>query len=320
MKKPSQDLIRRYLEGSGNREEAETVLRWFATPEGQRFYADYLDQKIDEQHTSYENPENVKVDDEQMLSGIYAKIVREEKTSRSIFRYRYAVAAAIVVLLMGSWLAVWLNASETQAFQTAYGEVQHIQLADGSKVVLNANSRLWYQEDQPREVWFEGEAFFEVVHTRDDAPFSVHTSDLVVNVLGTEFNVNTRRRKTDVVLSSGKVKIDLEKDVRHESLMMAPGDKVSYSQVEKSLEKKVVNPVAYTSWTQGTILFDHTPLKEVFQRMEDTYGVSVIVKDSVLLEKEFTGEVVQDLDVMMTLLEKTFEIKLTRKESKIYLE
>lgn len=320
MKRPDQNMIHRYLEGRCSPDEAEKVLQWLGSTEGQTFYADYLDKRIEEQLTLSESLANLKVDDKQMLGGIYAKIAREEKAYHSTFRYRYAVAAAVVFLLLSTWMLVWLSTSGTQTFQTAYGEVQQIQLPDGSEVVLNANSKLWYAHNNPREIWFEGEAFFEVVHTVDDAPFSVHTADLVVNVLGTAFNVNTRRKKTDVVLSTGKVRLDLEKEAKQASLMMEPGDKVTYASAEKALERKVVNPEAFTSWTSGTIVFDHTRLGEIFQLMEDNYGVEMVVADSSWLDKEFTGEVVQDLEVMVILLEKTFDFTLTQEDQKIYLK
>ncbi|WPP50422.1 FecR family protein [Catalinimonas niigatensis] len=318
MKRPDQDIIHRYLEGQCSPEEAELVLHWLSSTEGQTFYADYLDKRIEEQPTLSESLENLSLDDKQMLGGIYAKIAREEKSSHPTFRYWYA--AAVVFLLLSTWMVVQLTSSGEQTFQTAYGEVKSIQLPDGSDVVLNANSKLWYAQDNPREIWFEGEAFFEVIHTEDDAPFSVRTADLVVNVLGTAFNVNTRRSKTDVVLSTGKVRLELQKEAQQPSLMMQPGDKVTYASTEKALEKKVVNPAAFTSWTSGTIMFDHTRLGEIFQLMEDNYGVEMVVADSSWLNKEFTGEVVQDLDVMVTLLEKTFDFTLTKQDNKIYLK
>src|SRR5690606_15777064 len=107
---------------------------------------------------------------------------------------------------------------------TGYGETRKINLPDGSLVVLNANSELKYesnwQQAPMREVWLQGEAFFEVVKTTEEKQFIVHTGSLDVEVLGTQFNVHNRHQKVQVVLSSGKVKLQpLE---RQESLLMNP--------------------------------------------------------------------------------------------------
>lgn len=104
-------------------------------------------------------------------------------------------------------------------------------LPDHSRVTLNANSRVTYYEEthpQPvREVFLEGEAFFSVVHQEraSPVPFIVRTPDLTVQVLGTEFNVNTRRGRTQVVLDDGQIELQLPSE---QKAAMKPGDLVEY--------------------------------------------------------------------------------------------
>ncbi|MDF9796574.1 transmembrane sensor [Catalinimonas alkaloidigena] len=319
MRRPSSDILERYFENLCSPEEAKRVLEWLATPEGQTYYAHRLDEKIQ----SYAQNSDFHVgsqNDTYLLNKIYQKIGREEKTDSKKPLLRYWVAAAISMLLMSSLLLLLLQPNTVEV-ETAFGETREVELGDGSIVFLNANSTLSYFPDQPREIWLEGEGFFEVQHTRDDAPFKVHTADLVVSVLGTKFNVNTRRKKTDVVLSTGKVRLELPENKKEKSMLMEPGDKVSYSLEEDKIEKKVVNPEFYSSWRKGTVVFDHTPLREVFQLMEDTYGISIEIQDQTLLNKEMNAQdVIRDLEVMMTLVEKTFDINLIKEDNKIYLE
>ena len=127
---------------------------------------------------------------------------------RRRFGYRgWRVAASVAVLLLGATL--WWVLSRRPAevtYTTAYGETLDVELPDGSRATLNANSELVYweaTEPKPtREVELSGEAFFDIVHqtTTRAVPFIVRTPDLHVRVLGTEFNVNTRRGRTQVVL------------------------------------------------------------------------------------------------------------------------
>lgn len=317
MHKPESDVIERYFDNRCSHAEAKAVLEWLATDEGQVFYEKYLDDLIKGQDT--DSSRHVTIDKQKTLEGIYGRINRQKNLLTPQSYRWYWAAATIALLLLSTWITFHVARPDRQTAETAHGETRSIALSDGTTVILNANSKIQYQSNRTREVWLQGEAFFKVFHTQDDASFKVHTSDLTIDVLGTEFNVNTRHKKTDVVLKQGKVRLELESDLRQESLIMHPGDKISYAHQESTFEKKTVNTDTYTSWTSGTIIFDHTPLKEIFQLIEDTYGVKIEAKDQDVLEKEFTGEVVQDLDVMVTLLEKSFGLEASKKVNTIYL-
>ncbi|MEQ9438986.1 MAG: FecR domain-containing protein [Cyclobacteriaceae bacterium] len=316
MRKPKPEVIERYFINQCTPEEAELVLSWLATSEGQAFYEMYLNRRIQEGAFP---ASSLPMNEEKALKGIYARIHQRENTRPTKARAWSLRAAAVVLLLLSSWVIWYSLQSIEQTVKTAYGETRNITLEDGTQVILNANSSFSYKKNHPREVWLTGEAFFTVSHTQDDDLFKVHTSDLTVNVLGTEFNVNTRHKKTDVVLSNGRVKLEIERNLKKESLLMQPGDKVTYSSPENVLERKVVQPTNYSSWVKGTVIFDHTPLKHIFQHIEDTYGVRIEVQNPSLLNREFNGEVADNLEMMLMLLQKTFDIKLTQKGDTIYL-
>jgi len=121
------------------------------------------------------------------------------------------VAAACLALILGAYhflsptpSAVWsLN-------KTAFGEMKELNLPDGSTVILNSNSTLKYDSNwlntATREVWLEGEAFFEINKQplKGAAQFIVHSNDTKVAVLGTVFNVYNRNENIAVVLESEK--------------------------------------------------------------------------------------------------------------------
>lgn len=241
--------------------------------------------------------------------------------------YRIPVAAAILLLLAvaGYWM---FSGSERVVYETAYGETEHIKLPDGSRLVLNANSTIsylsnWDSRDE-REVILDGEAFFSIEHTPDHQRFIVHSNNVEVEVLGTEFNVNNRRGKSQVVLQSGKVKLNLkpvweqrESDLEN-VLVMQPGDLVEVSDKDTKITKKIVNPEYYSSWTNDILTFDKMPLSEVFELIQDNYGYNVIVLEEGIEQRLFTAEISsRDLDFIIVFLSKSFNLEITKHNNEL---
>ncbi|MDZ7690866.1 MAG: FecR domain-containing protein [Balneolaceae bacterium] len=101
-----------------------------------------------------------------------------------------------------------------QNIQTARGERASMEFSDGSRVILNSMSTLRFPkvfEGTKRELHLEGEAFFQVAHNKE-RPFVVHANGVEVNVLGTEFNVNSYRENeaVEVVVREGKVAVNVQ--------------------------------------------------------------------------------------------------------------
>ncbi|MFR1240329.1 MAG: FecR family protein [Butyricimonas faecihominis] len=111
------------------------------------------------------------------------------------------------------------------------GGEYRIELEDGTKVWINSASRLRYPvvfSDDTREVYLEGEAYFEV--QRDEArPFIVHSGEQKVTVLGTSFGISCYASEANdyTTLVSGKVKVDFERG--KQSFVLEPGMQVAYS-------------------------------------------------------------------------------------------
>jgi len=164
---------------------------------------------------------------------------------RTFFRIGYA-AASVLVLVVFFYLTYRSFNNVEVIFQTGYGETLFVELEYGSQVTLNANTimkwDLHWKKKGERKIRLEGEAFFDVSQTEEGLPFLVETEDLTVNVLGTTFRVRVRENKTDVVLESGKVKLDLNRSWDR-ILEMMPGDRIHYSAMVDKLEKGEVEDV-----------------------------------------------------------------------------
>ena len=248
---------------------------------------------------------------------------------RPIFR----VAATItgLILLIGTYLIFFAPENYTE-YATNYGETKTVVLSDRSVVTLNANSSLRIKEDRwdnvpEREVWLTGEAFFEVEKRKTTenglAKFVVHTGRVAVEVVGTRFNVNTRRHATEVVLSSGQVRLNIQRDAGRapQEVLMAPGERVAIQERQHTIDKEQVDPTHYTAWIENKLVFENTPVAKIKQLLEDNYGLKLAISPPEILKKEFTGAApADDVDILLKKLSVVYNLEIIRNGDEILLK
>lgn len=226
-------------------------------------------------------------------------------------RWLMAASVALTLLAGGGWLL--RDSLRYEQHQTAYGEINTLNLPDGSRVVLNANTRLklprWNFGAGTREVWLTGEAEFSVRHLPGHQPFVVHTPDgLNVRVLGTEFVIYSRSRGSKVVLNKGRVQLQSDKHSLTKPLVIAPGDVVTLSaQGHFTLRHRQSLPV-HSAWKDHRFTFQNTPLTEIAYRITEQFGVTVEIPDAALSSRKVGGTfkaqtAVELLDVVAQLLD-----------------
>lgn len=203
-------------------------------------------------------------------------------------RPAYWAAAAVVLMVFSLGIFLWNQ--QATSYQTAYGEVQKISLSDGSTITLNANSTLKLapnlKNDEMREVWLDGEAYFDIAKL-NGAKFIVHTPEAQVEVLGTEFNVSTRRKQTKVILHEGKVKLHTS---NARPIFMKPGDMATVLEKSQPIQLKMVQPDQYDVWRESVVVLDDKTISEIVEMMEDTYGITIKFENQQLLNKKLTGK------------------------------
>ena len=205
-------------------------------------------------------------------------------------------------------------------FETAYGQKVSLTLPDGSEVTLHGNSSIrypkhWDDKDQ-REVKLDGEAFFKVKKQKNESgeqrKFVVLTDDVKVEVIGTSFNVNTWKN-SEVALLSGAVTLNIRGDQQHK-LQLIPGQVAWVTDDE--LKQKTTDIYPYTAWTEGTLVFDETPISEIISLLKHAYGVQVKLQDPSIADMRLTGKLsVESADELLYLLELSFNLKVTRTEN-----
>ncbi len=217
-----------------------------------------------------------------------------------------AAACAVFIILISAWWFV--DQRSTNIYYTEYGQIRKIPLADGSWVTLNGRSQIKVRDNiasnKVREIWLDGEAYFEV-SKRPGTKFVVHTAETQVEVLGTQFNVNTRRRQTQVVLSEGKVQLISKNNL---TSVMKPGD-MAIIRKDSQVKLTRVQPDLYDSWKESYLVMVDKPVSEIVEIIEDSYGIHLDFQDSTLLKRKLSGKLqtknTEDfLDNLSTILDK----------------
>ncbi|WP_292265414.1 FecR family protein [Butyricimonas sp.] len=204
--------------------------------------------------------------------------------------------------------------------QTPRGGEYTVTLSDGTRVYLNAASKIKYPvvfDEQKREVYLSGEAYFEV--TKDvDRPFYVMTDAVRVKVYGTEFNVNTySTRSVQTVLVSGKVGIS-GKDSKEE-YMLGPSQLAEFSDEGVFKGIREVNPATYTAWRDGRLVFENEGLEEILNRLSRWYNVDVFYSNEKVKGYHFTGhmEKYEDIEIILRAISKMVGVHFTIKDKTI---
>jgi transmembrane sensor len=241
------------------------------------------------------------------------------------------IAAAVLLIAGIIWLYPGANQPtnnpvanatpvEQNEISTRNGSKTKITLPDGTKVWLNAGSKLVYNKEfgsKVREVELSGEAFFDVVHVNapqngEKIPFIIHTKHLDIRVLGTAFNVKSYpgESTTETSLVRGKVEIVIH-NRPEEKIILKPNEKLmvlndDIAVVNKdSNETEDVKPpplvslskltprednlIAETAWVQNKLVFDNESFVDVAAKMERWYNVRFEFKEARLQHLRFTG-------------------------------
>lgn len=162
---------------------------------------------------------------------------------------------------------------------TPKGGEYSLVLPDGSKVWLNAASKLRYPLSfgaDSRTVELEGEAYFEVekVKKQDTSiPFYVQTKDQKLQVLGTKFNINSYNNKIKTTLIEGAVALHYAHQAKPKHLK--PSQQSDYSVNEKDIQIKDVDPSYSIAWKSGNFAFDDASIEQVMEEVARWYDIDI---------------------------------------------
>ena len=187
-----------------------------------------------------------------------------------------------------------------------------IQLADGTKVWLNSDSKLKYPENftegKVREVELVyGEAYFDVSPSTDHkgAKFKVLSKYQDIEVLGTEFNVKAYTDEDKIYTTLAEGKVSLEKE--NVKSFLAPGQQAVTKQGIGKVTVQYIDVAAEISWKKGLFTFKRESLKQIMKTLSRWYNVDVVFLNKDLENIEFKGvfNKKQTIEEVLTLIQNT---------------
>lgn len=189
---------------------------------------------------------------------------------------------------------------DTNTLSVPIGSSYKIILPDGSKVWLNAASRLKFPTQfigNQRYVKLEGEAYFEIAKNVKQ-PFIVDAGEMKTRVTGTSFNISSYKEEVNkvVTLVEGEIYVSNSST----ELKLLPGDKVIIGQ-SKGITKVKADIDAVTAWRNGYFVFDDQEIETVLRDVARWYDVEIFIQKKSNLKKEIGGAFSRKRDVLELL-------------------
>ncbi|GGI25710.1 FecR family protein [Pedobacter mendelii] len=206
-------------------------------------------------------------------------------------------------------------------YTSPLGKRSYYLFPDGSKVWLNAGTKVRIAKDfqgKFREVFLEGEAFFDVVHNTKK-PFIIHTGNILTQVLGTAFNVSAYPKKNiSVVVLRGKVGV---KDAKRLVVFVNPNQQLAYDFKTSVLKTEQVNAELYTSWTKGELELNDVSVEEAAEIISRWYNVKIVFKNESIKKSHFVAsfETNTPLKQVIEIISKLNKFNYEINQNTIYL-
>jgi ferric-dicitrate binding protein FerR (iron transport regulator) len=318
-------LITRYLARQTSSDENAQLATWVSqSPENERTF-EQLKAVWQRSQTPAAAPEtaaalrNVKA----RLAQSAPQPVAPARRWRMARRHQFVAMLLLLVGLVGGGYA-YLKPSPAVAYQTCRtmaGQKQQVRLPDGSLVTLAPQSQLRYPASfspASREVYLEGEAFFEV-SKNPHRPFRVHSGTWVTQVLGTKFNVSAVRgaSQTAVSLVEGKVEVF----DKQEHYLLAPGQQLRAEQATGHIYRQSFDAAKVTGWRTNKLVFRNEKLGDVAGQIERLYGVKLVFADAATAEVRLWATFENEpLPAVLAALQLAGPLSYRREGQVIYLD
>ena len=315
------EIIARILSGESSAEDMLLLSDWLSQNQQNRSefkkLKSYWDAEVSYTHS---------ISSELSLERLRLSLEKNERIHRRkrLFSLWTPLAACITALIVITNLYLTKESPEPKesfTYVTGCNKVD-VLLADGTRVVLNKNSKLTYTNEFGeilREVKLEGEAYFDV--QKDSLrTFKVVVNGASVNVLGTKFNVkaNTSDQSIKTTLLEGAVSFE----TNTKRVLLKPHQQLIYNKLTSSVNTRLVDGDEIVAWKDDILKYKSKSLQYIMDDLSSIYNVKIVILNRELSGVVISGSYEQDesIDQLLTIISKSLEMKWIKKDSVYYIK
>lgn len=274
-------IFRQYLLGQAGKRDSDTIDSWYQSFDNEPVIP-----------LSREQEEAIRLE-------IWQNIQPELDRKKVHYLKRSVAAAAAVLLLLAGGLTYYMVNRSAPAYTeiaSAIGERKTIQLADGSRLTLNAGSVIRIPKDLSRERQLDivdGEVFFDV-KGNPAVPFIVKSGPLTTTVLGTAFNVTAYKgvNRMSVSVTDGKVSVQKAGGTAD---VLVKDQALTYDRAKNSATIDAIDK-SLLEWQQGTMVLNDASFDDMVVLMQKNFGLSLTTSEMKIRETRYTTELSTSMD------------------------
>lgn len=227
---------------------------------------------------------------------------------------KYMAAASILFLVgLGFFFRPNIAVEKQLSFKTS-DTPKSIELSDGSKIYLAANSSFQYPEkfkgDERKVSLLKGNAFFEIAKDKKH-PFIISSREIKTRVVGTSFHIQLSKSKCEVIVVTGKVNVTS----KGQSVDLVPNEEALFE--SQKLSKQMADKSFLVNWYNTDVTLDQTTLKQVITILQYKYGVSFQYNNEQVLATPLTVFIKKDASLENVLEQINY---ITNLKFKVYDE
>lgn len=292
------ELLNKYLEGQATQEEKQFLISYYNVFE---LEPDVKALLAEEKKDAIKN---------EIRNNIWKNIeAREQPGKKRIFFTPFVRVAAAAIFIAVCTTAIFFATRTPDRKESLVSvlnkqkENRLIHLPDGSTVIVSIGATLNYPASfdhlDKREVYLEGEAFFDISHD-PSKPFIVHSGSLATTVLGTAFNIKAIPRDSSITVTVTRGKVKISDD--HKTLgLITKGQEIVYDKNKGKSVEKTLTTSGNLAWQKQDLFLDDATLEDAAKLLEDRFNVAIHFKDPTLKSNRFTTVFLKDEGIEQVL-------------------
>lgn len=319
-------LVKRYLDGLSSSSEDKSIEQFLKADKKNLGLFRLWEKEWEHEYQSDDNTQK-EWDWTNNVLGAYIVNMEEQENRKAhlqVVWHHLMQAAAIVAFIFVSSFATWYimehQSPKYYACNVPYGSKTQITLPDGSKVWLNAGSRLTYSnqfDNRNRKVQLQGEGYFEVAK-HQGAEFTVSTKGYDVIVKGTHFDVSAYNDDPNIVTSLLEGSVEIAR--QGQTMMLKPGENASLNISSGSLVKSNIKNEP-NAWIDRRISYDAISTGDLARILSREYAVNIHILNPELNQRKFAISLrnKETISEVISTLQSIASFKVERNGKDIYI-